>query len=185
MSNQEQPLIHPNDSLVIMSAANGFIVKEHGDFQQRMRDAHSFVFESLAGLHHFTHRAKAVVSDAIPIVRVADLAEHAPATDDMSGILGTDHPGFSGSQQNDAEAIIAEAKAYEAPVLPPHQQRMLAERAELGGRLSNLEIFILTNAFDDLPAPERMDMTTQFEIMGKYLEVLDRRIARFQKAAQA
>ena len=62
----------------------------------------------------------------------------------------------------------------------PHQQRVIDEANELRDKFSKLGAFVLDNAiFPTLPQEERDDLESQFVLMGKYLDVLDRRISRF------
>jgi hypothetical protein len=95
-----------------------------------------------------------------------ELAEqvHAKATE--SGILGT-------------------APEPSAPVLPPHQQRMLAEHEELGERITKLKAFMHGDLFHRQSAYEQSDMVGQLDGMVAYHQALGRRIERFQKATQA
>lgn len=62
----------------------------------------------------------------------------------------------------------------------PHQQRVIDEANELRDKFSKLGAFILDNAiFPTLSQDERDDLESQYELMGKYLDILDRRISRF------
>ena len=64
--------------------------------------------------------------------------------------------------------------------LLPHQQRVVTERDELEKKFKDLVTFILENPiFVSLPDKEQEDLTLQQELMGKYIDVLNRRIARF------
>lgn len=64
--------------------------------------------------------------------------------------------------------------------LPPHQQRVLAEKAELDERLSKLDAFILDNPlYLQLPADEQNRLSRQSKAMAAYSGVLAERIAAF------
>ena len=64
--------------------------------------------------------------------------------------------------------------------LLPHQQRVVTEKDELEKKFKDLSVFILENPiFVSLPDKEQEDLTLQQELMGKYKDVLNRRIARF------
>ena len=64
--------------------------------------------------------------------------------------------------------------------LLPRQQRVVTERDELEKKFKDLVTFILENPiFVSLPDKEQEDLTLQQELMGKYIDVLNRRIARF------
>lgn len=62
--------------------------------------------------------------------------------------------------------------------LEPHQQRVVAEKAELDERLSRLEAFtVLSNeVYVGLPAEEKWLLTQQMVHMGRYSEVLRLRL---------
>ena len=60
--------------------------------------------------------------------------------------------------------------------LQPHQQRVVAEKAELDERLTKLRGFIQSPLFAGLPKAERDLLMEQEEYMHAYSEVLDRRI---------
>jgi hypothetical protein len=61
----------------------------------------------------------------------------------------------------------------------PHQERVIAEKAELDVRGNKLDQFILSETFRTLPPDEQERLKRQLEIMGKYSEVLGERIAAF------
>ena len=64
--------------------------------------------------------------------------------------------------------------------LLPHQQRVVTERDELEKKFKDLVTFILENPiFVSLPDKEQEDLKLQQELMGKYIDVLNSRIARF------
>ena len=56
--------------------------------------------------------------------------------------------------------------------------RLQIERTELADRVEKLEAFILSDRFDALPNVDRLDLREQRSHMGKYLEVLTRRVSR-------
>lgn len=64
--------------------------------------------------------------------------------------------------------------------LPPHQQRVFDERAALVTKATALGEFIQNNPiYKTLPQDEQDDLSVQANVMQHYLDVLDRRIARF------
>lgn len=63
--------------------------------------------------------------------------------------------------------------------LPPHQQRMLAEFADLSVRLDKLNNFILSDKFDELPADEQRRLGAQQRAMEAYRTALSARIDVF------
>ena len=63
--------------------------------------------------------------------------------------------------------------------LPPHQQRVLAERTELDDRLTKLQAFFSNPIFSGLPADEQDRLQKQAVAMQAYSEVLGERIANF------
>lgn len=65
--------------------------------------------------------------------------------------------------------------------LQPHQQRVVAEHAELLGRLHALRQFIgnETGPFRTLDRDERKRLRRQEEVMTEYAEVLAERVAAF------
>ena len=63
--------------------------------------------------------------------------------------------------------------------LAPHQQRVVAERAELSAKLIALAGFFATGTFQTLDAAERARMFRQIAIMADYVMILDERIAAF------
>ena len=66
--------------------------------------------------------------------------------------------------------------------LLPHQQRVVTERGELEKKFKDLVTFILENPiFVSLPDKEQEDLKLQQELMSKYIDVLNSRIARFHE----
>lgn len=63
--------------------------------------------------------------------------------------------------------------------LPPHQQRVLAERTELDDRLTKLQAFFSNPIFSGLPADEQDRLQKQAVAMQAYSQVLGERIAAF------
>lgn len=63
--------------------------------------------------------------------------------------------------------------------VPPHQQRVMAERHDLDDKLSKLAAFINTAQFSTLPGAEQARMRTQAVAMRTYSEILAERIAAF------
>ena len=68
----------------------------------------------------------------------------------------------------------------EDKILLPHQQRVVEERNELKTKTYKLNEFVGHNdLFDKLSDVDKEDLKVQLDIMFQYLEVLDKRIARF------
>jgi hypothetical protein len=63
--------------------------------------------------------------------------------------------------------------------LQPHQQRVVAEKAELDERLNKLLAFNSTQTYQELPAEDRDLLFEQASYMQAYSSVLGLRIARF------
>ncbi len=68
---------------------------------------------------------------------------------------------------------------------PPHQERVITERAELSDKLDKLVLFIdgpnnqPGKVFASLPAAERVRLARQRTYMADYLHVLDERVDAF------
>lgn len=63
--------------------------------------------------------------------------------------------------------------------LQPHQQRVVAEKAELDDRLDKLGIFIGSDLFNKLPESEKELLYRQHVAMQGYSEILETRIHGF------
>ena len=63
--------------------------------------------------------------------------------------------------------------------LQPHQQRVVAERAELEDKLGKLEAFLTGERFDAVPDDEKGRLLLQHVLMESYARVLKQRIAAF------
>lgn len=63
--------------------------------------------------------------------------------------------------------------------LPAHQQRVVAEKAQLDDKLLKLRKFISQDLFKTLPDIERELLTTQAGAMTEYSDILAQRIAFF------
>ncbi len=59
----------------------------------------------------------------------------------------------------------------------PHQERVVAERAELNEKLTKLLAFMNTESFEALPDRDRYLLNKQASFMGFYRDTLDERIA--------
>lgn len=58
----------------------------------------------------------------------------------------------------------------------PHQERVVAERAELNEKLTKLLAFMNTESFEALPDWDRYLLNKQASFMGFYRDTLDERI---------
>ncbi len=63
--------------------------------------------------------------------------------------------------------------------LPPHQQRVLAEKTELDDRLTKLQAFFSNAIFSGLPPKEQARLRAQALAMHEYLKILCERIEAF------
>lgn len=64
-------------------------------------------------------------------------------------------------------------------VLLPHEQRVVAEKAELDERLAKLRQFFSSPIFGGLPEAEQARLYRQAIVMEPYSEILGERIANF------
>lgn len=79
------------------------------------------------------------------------------------------------------EHVTADESAGE---LPPHQQRVVTEKAELDKKAHALSQFIgHSQIFDTLDPAEQERMKEQNDVMWQYSEILGKRIAAFTAAA--
>ena len=69
-------------------------------------------------------------------------------------------------------------RAYK-PILEPHQQRVVDEKAELDERLDKLDVFFSGPIFTTLPEAEQQRLGRQAVAMRSYSEILSERIAAF------
>lgn len=75
---------------------------------------------------------------------------------------------------------IHELSGVKAPELPPHQQRVLDEKAELDDRLKKLGVFIKESpVFLKLPEDEKTRLMRQHNCMSEYVLILTARIEAF------
>jgi len=67
-----------------------------------------------------------------------------------------------------------------ASTVPPHQQRVIDEKAARDGEVSRLAAFIDSNpVFPQLPADEQARLRRQLDVMRELSVILDERIAAF------
>jgi hypothetical protein len=64
--------------------------------------------------------------------------------------------------------------------LQPHQERVIAERAEVSTKVDRLDAFIRSDSFDMVPIDEQVRLARQLHIMMSLRDVLDERIAAFR-----
>ncbi len=75
---------------------------------------------------------------------------------------------------------IASCARCGAPVLQPHQQRVVAEKEELDKKATALSNFIGTSLdFDTIDPAEQERLKQQNDVMWQYSEILGARIAAF------
>ena len=63
--------------------------------------------------------------------------------------------------------------------LPPHQQRVVGEKAQLDAKLRALDTFFLSTRWADVDSAEKLLLLTQADLMEDYSKVLGARIAAF------
>lgn len=63
--------------------------------------------------------------------------------------------------------------------LAPHQQRVVAEKAQLDDKLEKLRKFFDSKLFDSLPTIEKVRLRNQLDAMDSYSYTLGERIADF------
>lgn len=68
--------------------------------------------------------------------------------------------------------------------LPPHQQRVIAERSELDERREKLKAFICSPLFSSLGAVEQARLRYQSEVMESYSNILAARICAFMPSTE-
>ncbi|MEA3643336.1 MAG: hypothetical protein VBE63_25870, partial [Lamprobacter sp.] len=60
-----------------------------------------------------------------------------------------------------------------------YQQRVIAEKEDLDGKIERLATFMTGETFEALPGAERSDMQLQIGAMQEYSDILANRIGRF------
>jgi hypothetical protein len=63
--------------------------------------------------------------------------------------------------------------------MAPHQERVVAEKAELDVKLEKLGAFFETDQFKSINQNEQKRMAEQWDVMKKYSDILGARIAAF------
>lgn len=91
------------------------------------------------------------------------------------------HPDFAGyvSWSPKAQFEAAYLEIGDVAGMPAHQQRVVAEKAELDAKFKKLNAFYSTPFFHSLPAPEQSRLLRQGVAMRQYSEILTERIAAF------
>jgi crAss001_48 related protein len=65
--------------------------------------------------------------------------------------------------------------------MQPHQQRVVTELKDLSDKREKLGAFLQGDVFKSLDLAERGRLVHQYEIMGKYADILRERIADFKE----
>lgn len=92
------------------------------------------------------------------------------------------HPDFAGyvSWSPKAQFDAAYLSIGDVSGMPPHQQRVVAEKSELDGKRAKLNAFMGGEKFHIVcNEDERIRMTDQYNAMTSYSKVLGERIAAF------
>ncbi|NWE46351.1 crAss001_48 related protein [Pseudomonas gingeri] len=63
--------------------------------------------------------------------------------------------------------------------LPPHQQRVIAEREQLADRIQKLEAFLHTDLYASLPDDEQQLLKMRADAMVLYLGIINTRTSKF------
>lgn len=63
--------------------------------------------------------------------------------------------------------------------LPPHQQRVIGEKAVLDDKVQKLGAFLAGSVIEGLPADERDRLAEQHRVMVAYSDILAQRVAAF------
>lgn len=64
--------------------------------------------------------------------------------------------------------------------MQPHQERVVAEKNDLGEKLNKLKAFIMESPiFTTLPAAEQKRLNRQYDAMLEYFKILGERITAF------
>lgn len=98
----------------------------------------------------------------------------------------SNHPDFVGYISWSPKDVFE--RSYSVGVVPQPKpqltrfQRMDKEHAEVDGNVQRLTVFLGSEAFNDLPLPERDDLKNQHHHMMEYRWFLNRRIQRLLKA---
>lgn len=82
-------------------------------------------------------------------------------------------------------AALDAPKPTTTSTMPPHQQRVVEEKAELDERLAKLVAFTRTPIFAGLDSAERCRLDQQAATMAMYSDILGDRIAAFPSAIAA
>lgn len=64
--------------------------------------------------------------------------------------------------------------------MPPHQQRVIDEKADLDGKRDRLAVFFLGPVFAKLDNAEQERLGKQYLVLTEYSDILSQRIAAFQ-----
>lgn len=105
--------------------------------------------------------------------------------DDMliTGVKGEIYPCkreiFDATYDPEKPPVADQAGKAVVSDVPPHQQRVLAEKTELDDRLTRLQTFFSNSIFSGLPADEQDRLQKQAIAMQAYSEVLGERIEAF------
>ena len=98
-----------------------------------------------------------------------------PAYRSPHGPSGTNLFGYTEA----VDMVSHMAKGLPVKVLQPHQQRVVEEKNDLGVRRGKLLDFLSGDKIHDLPEDDQLLLQDQCNAMTTYLEILEKRIARF------
>lgn len=92
----------------------------------------------------------------------------------------SNHPGHAGYISWSPKDVFERAYSLVPGAdLPPHQQRVLQEKAELDERREKLIAFFSTPIFHGLPESEQIRLLRQATVMRSYSEILGERCQAF------
>jgi hypothetical protein len=66
--------------------------------------------------------------------------------------------------------------------MQPYQQRVVEEKKELDEKIGKLAVFISASPFRSISEEEQLRMKEQIEVMKRYSQILEYRIAAFSAA---
>lgn len=137
------------------------------------------------------------IIDAVPMTRYEyncyrgwELPANENGADE--GYLVEYHDGGKGNDSRHAGYISWSPKAQfdgaylpigDVSGMPAHQQRVVAEKAQLDDKLGKLDAFYLTKVFSGLPPEERIRLSNQGGAMRVYSQILGARIDAFGTGA--
>ena len=63
--------------------------------------------------------------------------------------------------------------------MQPHEERVVAEKAELESKMEKLKVFFSGSIFHGLAEEDQSLLQSQYAVMKQYQEILEKRVNRF------